>query len=144
MSNNSAAPQHFADAQERMLRLAERDYGLTLKHLSAETRIPERTLASYRTGTMMPLSAFSALCGVIPDDLTSLMLPDGKHVGTDDCADDGDLAELAEGSAEFNVEYLHATSPRSEGGKVITPRERHNLKDRARRLSAVARRVATA
>lgn len=142
MANCDAAAQHIVDAQERMLRLAERDYGLSIRDLTAETGIPEATLRSYKKGAVMPVTAFAKLCLVIPDELTSLMLPDGKHVGTDEPADDGDLAALAEGSAEFNVEYLHAKSPRSDGGEVITPRERGNLKDRARRLSAVARKVA--
>ena len=108
----------------------------------AETGIPEATLRSYKKGAVMPITAFAKLWLVIPDDLTSLMLPPGKHVGTDEPADDGDLSTLAEGSAEFNVEYLRAKSPRSDGGEIITPRERGNLKDRARRLSAVARKVA--
>jgi hypothetical protein len=142
MSNHDAAVQHIVDVQERMFRLAKRDYGLTIRDLEAETKIPATTLRSYTKGAVMPITAFAKLCAVIPDELTSLMLPEGKHVGTDRPADDGDVAQLAEESAEFNVEYLHSTSPRSEGGKAITPRELGNLKDRARRLTAVARKVA--
>ena len=136
-----AATQQIVAAQERMLRLAERDYDLSIKVLSLEARIPERTLASYKKGTMMPMGAFHALCKVIPDELTSLMLPDGKHIGTDEPGD-GDEATLAREAAGYNVEYLNVTDPHSDGGSAITPRERGNLRDRARRLSAVARKVA--
>jgi hypothetical protein len=124
-----------------MLRLAERDYGLSIRDLSAETGIPGATLRSYKKGAVMPVTAFAKLCLVVPDDLTSLMLPSGKHVGTDEPAD-GDEATLAVEAASYNVEYLNATAPTSEGGRAITPRERGNLQDRARRLSAVARKVA--
>ena len=87
MANSYAATQHVVDAQERMLRLAERDYGLSIRDLMAETGIPEATLRSYKKGAVMPITAFAKLCLVIPDDLTSLMLPPGKHVGPDEPAD---------------------------------------------------------
>lgn len=141
MPNSDGASQHMADLQERMLRLAGRDYGLSLKVLSAETRIPERTLRNYMAGAMMPVHVFRELCRVIPDELTSLLMPTGKHVGTDEPGD-GDETALAREAAGYSAEYLNSTDPASEAGPALSPRERANLKDRARRLGAVALKVA--
>ena len=124
-------------AQEAMLRLAERDYGLSTKRLEAETGIPAVSLRSYKRDTMMPLAAFVKLARVIPDCLTSLVMePSGKHVGTNEPTD-GDIDALGREAAGFVAEKLEA-----EADGIVTPIERGKLRDRARRVECAARAVA--
>lgn len=142
MSRRSNIAQDIISRQERMLRLAERDYDLTLSVLSAETEIPKETLATYKRDTAMPAWTLVLLSRVIPDELTSLMFePIGKHVGTDETGE-GYLDALARESAGYNVEYLDSRAPGSENGPALSPREEARLKDRARRIAATARRAA--
>jgi hypothetical protein len=125
-----------------MLRLAERDHDLSLPVLAAETGISKHTLATYKRDVAMPVHVLVRLSRVIPDYLTSLLFePVEKFVGTT-APDDGDLHELAEESAEFLGEYTRSRSPKSAGGVHLVPREKENLKDRSRRIAAVARRAA--
>lgn len=126
----------FVARQERMLRLAERDHDLSIKALSAETGIPEVTLRTYKRDTMMPLSAFVKLCAVIPDDLTSLILePAGKAVCSPESTD-GDIDELAHETSALTFEILDA----KRDGKIDHV-ERERIKDRARKVEAVSRRI---
>jgi hypothetical protein len=123
--------------QEAMLRLAERDYGLSIKRLAAETGIGATTLRTYKRDTMMPLGVFVKLCAVIPDELTSLCLEvSGKHVGSNATSDE-DLDALGREAAGFVAEKLEA-----EADGKVTPIERSKLKHRARRVVSQARKVA--
>lgn len=142
MTRKSGIIQDIVSRQERMLRLAERDHGLTLAVLHAETGISKATLSSWKNDTAMPAYGLVLLSEVIPDDLVSLMFePVGRCVVT--CENgDGDLDALAKESAGYNVEYLDARSPSSDGGIDLTPREQARLKDRSRRIASVARRAA--
>lgn len=64
-----------------MFRLAERDFGLSLPILSAESGIPLRTLQSWKAGTTMPAWAMGALGEAgIPDYLLSLILHPFRRV----------------------------------------------------------------
>lgn len=142
MSRRSNFAQDIISRQERMLRLAARDYDLTPTVIEAETGIPKETLATWRKDTAMPAWALVALSRIVPDELTSLLFePIGKHIGTDQTVD-ADLDDLAEEAAEFVTEYTKARSPRSPGGSNIVPIEKENLKDRSRRIAVKARRAA--
>lgn len=142
MRRRSNFAEDIISRQERMLRLAERDCDLSAPVLEAETGIPKDTILSWRRGVAMPAWALVALSKVIPDDLTTLMFePIDKHVGTDE-GGEGDLDSLAREAAGYNVEYLDARNPGSEAGPELSPRERANLRDKARRIAATARRAA--
>jgi len=142
MPRRSNLAQDVISRQERMLRLAERDYDLTPAVIFAETKIPKETQASWRKDVAMPAWALVLLCRIIPDELTSLLFePIGKHVGTDEDGE-GSLDALAKESAGYNVEYLEARDPGGEAGAKLSPRERARLGDRARKIAAVARRAA--
>lgn len=123
-----------------MLRLAERDYGITAKRLHLETGIPLPTVQSWRRSTapaVMSLRDFVLVCQVIPDHLTSLCLEaSGKHVGTNEPGD-GDLDALHREGAHYLAEHADA---KADG--VVTPMERAKLKERARRVCSVARSAA--
>ncbi len=142
MPRSSSIVQDIISRQERMLRLAERDYDITLAVLHAETGIAKPTLSSWKSDVAMPAWALVVLSQVIPDHLVSLMFePVGRCVVTCENSD-GDLDRLAKESAGYNVEYLDARSPGSDAGHELSPRERANLKDRARVLASVGRRAA--
>lgn len=128
------------EAQRRIFRLCERDYGYTLKSISLDSGINYDTLRSYarREDTaMMPITALLKLCDVVPDHLLShLMDPVGRHIASNE-ATDGDLDELGREAAGFTNEYVNAKSD----GK-ITPIEQQRLKSRAERVAAAAGRAA--
>jgi hypothetical protein len=125
-----------------MFRLAERDYGLTLRAISSETGIALTTLKGYANGNpfaraKMDVINFVRLCRVLPDDLTSMCLePANKHVGIDE-EGEGDFDVLGREAAGFVAEKLDA-----DADGVITHIEKKRLKDRARRIAARARAVA--
>lgn len=122
-------------AQERMFRLAERDYGLSLKALSLDTGISLSTLRDWKRGTAMPAWALGKL--PIPLELKSLILePFAQHVENDE-EPEGDVGDLA---CEASGVVHEIELARRDG--VITPRERANIADAARRLVPVARGVA--
>lgn len=69
--------------QERIFRIATRQ-GLTLKAISLDAEIPYNTLRNYAghngETAEMPVSAIGKLVGVIPDELLSLLLPEGRVI----------------------------------------------------------------
>ena len=143
MCNLNGLARNSVMAQERMFRLAERDYGLSVKALHLESGIPVNTLSGWKNGTTMPAWALGALGKAgVPDYLLSLVLnPFSRHVGTDDDGD-GALDCLGRETAGFTSDYLEAKSPDSEGGDKITPREAARLAERAMKVACRARAVA--
>lgn len=137
MSRRSSFAQDVISRQERMLRLAERDYDLSLRVLEAETGIPKETLSTYKHDTAMPAWTLVALARVIPDDLTSLMFePIGKHVGTDETGE-GDLDAL-----EVEASGVVHEIAKAKRDKVVTPQERAKIAGLTRRMIPTARAVA--
>ena len=134
--------QDVAAAQERMLRLAERDFGITKAVIAAETRIPIETVRSWvrsNAPVAMSLGDFVLVCRVIPDALTSLMFePSAKHVGTNG-PDEGDLDTVAAHAGDFAHEYQKARHPASPGGVEIVPQEAAKLHDIRSHLVANSR-----
>jgi hypothetical protein len=143
MCNLSGLARNSVLAQERMFRLAERDFGLSIKALHLETEIPVTTLQGWKNGTTMPAWAMGALGRAgVPDHLLSLLLnPFARHVGTDTNGD-GTLDELARETAGFTSDYLEATAPTSPGGPNVIPMEKAKLSERALRVCSKARAVA--
>lgn len=142
MHETRGTEQETKARQGELFRLAERDYGLTVSALATETRIPEKTLASYNHSNIfarakMPLWVFVRLCAVIPNDVTSVMLePVGKRVASLEGADD--LDSLATEAGDFAHEYSRARHPASPGGTTIVHSEAATLHDIRRRMTARA------
>ena len=142
MCNLAALARNSVEAQERLFRLAKRDYGLNVRAIHLETGIPSSTLESWSKGTTMPAWAIGALGKAgVPDHLLSLVLhPFARHVGTDSNGD-GALEDLVRETAGFTNEYLQATDLKSPGGPNVVPMERAKLAERALRIEATARAV---
>lgn len=142
MRDRDGTKQDVAAAQERMLRLAERDHGITAKVIAAETKIPLPTVQSWRRANApvaISLADFVLVCRVIPNDLTSLILePSDKHVGTNGDGE-ADLDGLAVHAGEFAHEYQKARHPAGPGGVSIVPQEAEKLHEIRGRMIAKAR-----
>ena len=143
MCRISGLARNSIEAQERMFRLAERDFGLSIRTLHIETGIPKNTLDGWRKGTTMPAWAIGALGAAgVPDYLLSLVLLPFERIVDTEQHGDGTLHEAANEAAGFAAEYLHATDPESDGGPILSPRERARLAERALRAGHKLRAVA--
>lgn len=81
MSHGDNIPARQKAMQERVFRLAQRDHGLTLKAISLDSGIGYTTIQSYARGeAMMSIASLYCLIGVVPDELLSLLLPDGRLI----------------------------------------------------------------
>src|SRR5438045_1964067 len=68
-------------SQERVFRLAQRDHGLTLKAISLDSGLGYTTVQSYAKGeAVMSIASLFRLVGVIPNELLSLLLPEGQVI----------------------------------------------------------------
>ena len=119
------------EAQERMFRLAQRDYGLTLQQISLDSGIPYNTVRSYAghngAPTMMPLSAVNKLAGVVPDKLLShLLFPSCRFIA-EASAEESDHDGFAGNCIDFAAIYQKARHPSSPGGVEIVREESEAL-----------------
>lgn len=131
---------HVLDAQKRIGRLAERDYGLSLKRISLESGIPYPTIRSYFSQAHdvrlaeMPVSALCKLVGVIPDELLShVLLPVGRCLESVDVDDDHDAT--ADNCIAFLTRKQKAHHPESPAGVDIAPCEDAELRGVKARLA---------
>ena len=101
-------------------------YGLTFKRVQLATGIPASTLRTYTDGKAeMPLSAFYKLVGVVPDELLSMLLPDGRViVRAPETIDHDEMADLFR---DYLAEKDHSHHPESEAGREIGPNENERL-----------------
>jgi hypothetical protein len=144
MCFNSKPAQLSVLAQERMFRLAERDHDLPLRTLAAESGIPLRTLQNWKAGAVMPAWALFALGEAgVPDYLTSLVgNPFAKHIGTNG-AEEGTYHKAAVDASGYQAEFLECTSPESEAGPDLSPREKARLAEIAARAGGTLRAIAS-
>lgn len=114
--------------QERIFRIALRGE-LTLKAISLDSGIPYNTLRSYAghngETAEMPVSALRKLIGVIPDELLSLLLPDGRSIVQ--VPENIDHNEIADAMVGYLARKQEAHRPDSECGPAIGPTEHRDL-----------------
>lgn len=119
-----ATNNQIKETQERIFRIAARQ-GLTLKAISLDAQIPYNTLRNYAghngETAEMPVGALVKLVGVIPDELLSLLLPDGRLIVQAPSEIDHDAA--CEAMRAFVDEKERAHHPASECGREIGPSE---------------------
>lgn len=127
------------DRQKRVFRIAQDPtrYGLTLKMIIADSGLGKDSVGNYARGeTEMPLSALDALIGVLPDELLSLLLPEGRVIVR--LPDGIDHDEIEAAARDFLAAKGAAHHPLSEAGRDLGPNEVAALCKRAARLVAVA------
>jgi hypothetical protein len=119
--------QRTKDAQQRVFRLAERDYGLTRKAISLDAGIDYDSVCNYAKGeTQMPVAVLFALIGVVPDELLSLLLPEGRSiVRVPEGIDHDAIADWAE---KYQRTKLAAHREDSPMGPQIAPCEDDTLR----------------
>lgn len=127
--------QIILEAQERVFRLAKRDHGLTLKAIHLDSGIDYDSLCNYARGeTQMPLGVLCALIGVIPDELLSLLLPEGRAIVT--VPDNIDHDEIAPVLLDYLRTKEEAHHPESPAGRDIAPCEDNVLRGKFARVKA--------
>ena len=112
--------------QEIVFRLAGRDHGLTLKAISLDSGIGYTTIQSYAKGhAVMSIASLFRLVGVVPNELLSLLLPDGRQIVTlpEECNHD----EISEWAEAFTARKLAAHRADSECQELIGPGEKSEL-----------------
>lgn len=121
--------------QERVFRLAQRDHGLTLKAISLDSGIGYTTVQSYANGnSVMSIASLFCLVGVIPNELLSLLLPEGQRIVT--VPEQIDHDEIDELCRDYSATKAAAHHPESEAGRDIGPGEHAELSGKVVRLRA--------
>jgi lambda repressor-like predicted transcriptional regulator len=126
--------------QETMRREMDRR-GISLKAVSYDSGIAYSTLVTYfpsqdckRPAALMPVSAQYLLCGVIPDDILSLLLPADRLIVRVPEALDHD--EISEAVQDYLQAKERAHHPESEAGREIGPNEDNVLRGKFARVKA--------
>ena len=123
--------------QARVFRLAQRDHGLTLKAISLDAGIGYTTVQSYAKGeAVMSIASLFKLVGVVPDELLSLLLPDGRQIVQ--APEEIDHDELDRIMRDYVDTKAAAHHPESEAGRDIGPGENIVLLGKAARAKAAA------
>lgn len=129
--------QRTKDAQQRVFRLAERDYGLTRKAISLDAGIDYDSVCNYAKGeTQMGVAAQYALVGVIPDQLLSLLLPEGRSVVQ--VPDNIDHEAVHDWACRYSARKAAAHKHDSEEQERIGPTEEAELNGIVVQFPAVA------
>jgi len=125
--------------QELVFRVAKAN-GLTLKAISLDSGIPYSTLRTYAGNngatSIMPVDALYELVGVIPDELLSLLLPEGRSIVS--VPDDLDHDAIETMARDYLAAKGAAHHPASPGGREIADCERAKLGGKYAALKAVA------
>lgn len=112
-------------AQQDMFREAERR-GITVKALHYDTGISQDTIRSWVRGdAVMSIGGLFQLVGVIPDDLLSMLLPDGRLIVRVPEGIDHD--EFEDGCRDFLATKGQAHHPNSPAGREISDCEKDAL-----------------
>lgn len=116
------------DRQARVFRIAcdPTRYGLTLKLIAMDAGLGYDSVRHYASGeTVMPITALFALVGVIPDELLSLLLPEGRLIVQVPAEIDHDSA--CEAMEDYLTAKHAAHRQDSECGPAIGPGEHKSL-----------------
>lgn len=127
------------DRQQRVFRIAcdPTRYGLTLKLIAMDAGLGYDSVRDYAAGkATMPITALFALVGVIPDELLSLLLPEGRLIVQVPTEIDHDSA--CEAMRDYVDAKERAHHPESEAGREIGPGEDLTLRGKLSIVRAAA------
>ena len=100
--------------------------GLTIKVIHFDTGVSQDTLRSWARGeAVMSIAGLFSLVGVIPDDLLSMLLPDGRQIVR--VPENLDHDEIEEACRDFLAAKGQAHHPNSPAGREIAPCEKDVL-----------------
>lgn len=100
--------------------------GLTIKVIHFDTGVSQDTLRSWARGeAVMSIAGLFSLVGVIPDDLLSMLLPEGRQIVR--LPDDLDHDQISDLAAEYLAEKAAAHKADSPAGPAIAPCEKEAL-----------------
>lgn len=128
MSTDCKISHSLKEIQRDVFRVATdpMQLGLPLKVIASRANISYETLITYANGTSrMTVAVLHKLCGVLPSELLSLLLPDGFAIVR--TCEDADLEAMAEKCTKFLASYTSARGERSEAGSALGPVERDHL-----------------
>ena len=119
MCANDRISNRIKSKQSTAFRLAERDYAQKHKDIAEDAGISVNSVGAYARGeTVMGLAAFYKLCGVVPNELLSLMLPAGFQVVH--TPENLDHDEVMRAIAEYSMLKMDAHRKDSVDGEEIS------------------------
>jgi len=134
---------HVIKDRQRSMRREMDRRGIALKAVSFDSGIPYSTLLSYfpeaganREPAVMPVSAQYALCGAVPEDILSLLLPGGHVIVR--APEEIDHDAISEAVQDWMRTKEQAHHPESEAGREIGPGEDNVLRGKFARIEAAA------
>lgn len=117
--------------------------GLSMKVLSLDSGIPLSTLGSYfpqeggsKTPALITMAAVFQLCGHLPDEILSLLLPDNRRIVM--LPDGLDLDDFEGCCREFLESKARAHHKDSPAGRELSDGERQQLNSKRTALAAAA------
>jgi hypothetical protein len=126
---------HVLKARQSAMRREMDRRGIAMKAVSFDSGIPYSTLLSYfpepgaaREPALMPVSAQYMLCDAMPDDILSLLLPEGRMIVRVPAELNHD--QVAEAMMDFLSVKERAHHPESPAGREIAPCEDDSLRSR--------------
>lgn len=128
MPSNPKILDQMRERQKAMFRIAQDParFGLTLKVISMDSGLGYDSLRNYASGdTIMPITALDALVGVIPNQLLSILLPDGFQIVR--VSEEINHDEIAEWAEHYAATKLAAHRADSECQEQIGPSEKRDL-----------------
>ncbi len=130
MAHDCPISHRTKQTQAQVLRIACRE--TSLKAISIDSGIPYSTLRSYagHSGETaeMPVSALYKLIGVIPDELLSLLLPEGRRIVI--VSEEVDHDDIARAMHDYMASKTKAHCPESPAGREISPCEDEALRSK--------------
>lgn len=139
--NDEASPavDEFLTEQVRLFRIATdmKRNGLPFKAIQIDTGIKTSTLRGYVAGRFpLTMTAFRSLVGVIPNNLLSLLLPDGYQIVR--VSEDIDHDVLDAACRDYTRAKADAHRPDSPAGRELSDCEIDALNILAAKVAAVA------
>ena len=123
-SENDISARQKRTQQTVFRKACERD--LSLKVIAADSNVPYPTIQTWASGSaLMSIAGLYALVGVIPDDLLSMLLPDGRQIVK--LPEDLDHDALSDLAADYLTTKAAAHKADSPAGVAISACEKDVL-----------------
>lgn len=127
MCVNDRIADRIKSKQSTAFRLAERDFGQKHKDIAEDAGMSVNSVGAYARGeTVMGLAQYYKLCGVVSNELLSLMLPPGFAIVN--VPENLDHDEIMRSIAEYSMLKYEAHRADSPDGEKISECEDAKLR----------------